>query len=158
LDNYQDSFRILVGTDTGSTAVHFQLDHKTRCATFYGGIRQTAANGALVNQKISGIKAAAGSGTAVTIAYVGHTHAITVRAYARLNDANGALITQDFSTAYGSSAAGASTVAGFNQVSSISLAYNNNGYVIQVTPIYSTGTPDIYFTIEGISHDTMYVT
>jgi hypothetical protein len=157
LDNYEDKFRILVGTDTSSNAVHFQLDHKTRCATFYGGVRQTASSGALVYQRIAGIKAAAGSGNAINIAYVGHTHTITVRAYARLNDSNAALITQVFSTAYGSSAAGASTVAGYNLVSSISLAYNNSGYTIQVTPIYSSSAPDIYFTIEGISHDTMYV-
>jgi hypothetical protein len=157
LDNYEDKFRILVGTDTSSNAVHFQLDHKTRCATFYGGVRQTASSGALVYQRIAGIKAAAGSGNAINIAYVGHTHTITVRAYARLNDSNAALITQVFSTAYGSSVAGASTVAGYNLVSSISLAYNNSGYTIQVTPIYSSSAPDIYFTIEGISHDTMYV-
>jgi hypothetical protein len=39
LDNYEDKFRILVGTDTSSNGVHFQIDHKTREACFYGQVR-----------------------------------------------------------------------------------------------------------------------
>lgn len=39
LDNYQDSFRVLVGTDTSSNGVHFLVDHKTRNACFYGQVQ-----------------------------------------------------------------------------------------------------------------------
>jgi len=39
LDNYQDSFRILVGSDTTSTGVHMLIDHKTRNACFFGAIK-----------------------------------------------------------------------------------------------------------------------
>jgi len=38
LDNYQNSFRILSGTDTGSTAVHMTIDHITKGTTFYGAL------------------------------------------------------------------------------------------------------------------------
>ena len=38
LDNYNDSFRVLVGSDTTSTGVHFLVDHKTRAACFYGAL------------------------------------------------------------------------------------------------------------------------
>ena len=38
------------------------------------------------------------------------------------------------------------------------LSYNNGaGYMIQVTPTYSGSTPDIYFIVEGVSHDTITV-
>jgi hypothetical protein len=126
--------------------------------TSTGYIQQKEPAGTLVYQRIVGKKAASSSGTAVTIAYVGHTHTVTVRAYVRINDSNGGMITQVFSTAYGSSNAGTSTVAAYNQVSNVSLSYNNGaGYMIQVTPTYSGPTPDIYFTVEGISHDTITV-
>jgi hypothetical protein len=126
--------------------------------TSAGAIQQKEPAGTLVYQRIVGKKAASSSGTAVTIAYVGHTHSITVRAYVRINDSNGGMITQVFSTAYGSSNAGTATVAAYNQVSNVSLSYNNGaGYMIQVTPTYSGSTPDIYFIVEGVSHDTITV-
>jgi len=41
LDNYQDSFRVLSGTNTGSTAVNMTIDHRTSNACFNGSIRST---------------------------------------------------------------------------------------------------------------------
>ena len=41
LDNFNDNFRVLVGTDTSSNGVHFLIDHKTRNACFYGSIIQS---------------------------------------------------------------------------------------------------------------------
>jgi hypothetical protein len=41
LDNFSDSFRVLVGSDTSSTGVHFLIDHKTRNACFYGSVIQS---------------------------------------------------------------------------------------------------------------------
>lgn len=41
LDNYNDSFRVLVGDDTGSNGIHMLIDHKTKNACFYGTIIQS---------------------------------------------------------------------------------------------------------------------
>jgi hypothetical protein len=44
LDNYADSFRVLVGDDIGSNGVHMLIDHKTRNACFYGAVLSSAPN------------------------------------------------------------------------------------------------------------------
>ncbi len=44
LDNYNDSFRVLVGTDTGTNGVHMLIDHKTRNTCFYGSVLSSAPN------------------------------------------------------------------------------------------------------------------
>jgi len=47
LDNYQDSFRILVGTDTGSTGVNMSINHKTGIVCTPFGIKFGGGGGVL---------------------------------------------------------------------------------------------------------------
>jgi len=58
LDNYQDSFRVLVGSDTSSTGVHFLIDHKNRNTCFYGTMIQNPAtisnNNAVFGAEVNG--------------------------------------------------------------------------------------------------------
>jgi hypothetical protein len=54
LDNYEDKFRIMSGTNTGSTTVNMSIDHKSSTTCFFGTVSQissTADSAAKYGQK-----------------------------------------------------------------------------------------------------------
>lgn len=116
--------------------------------------------GGTTKQHLVNSKAAASSGTATKLWYVGHTHAVRIYLYIFQNTPDVATAVCDFTTAYGASAGGVVYSSRLGNISSISVAYDNGGspaYTINVTVNYTGAAPTIYTTIEGISNDAMYL-
>jgi len=157
LDNFQDRFRIMSGTNTTSTTELFSISMNGGDATTYGRLSTIKqGGGGNYKQTVVGQTTAASSGTAKKIAYVGFTHSIRVYIWANQDTAHGSSAIADITTLYGSSNGGTVVESNFGNVTDIAVTYNNGGspaYTIDVTLTYSGTAPTINYVIEGISWD-----
>jgi len=157
LDNFQDRFRIMSGTNTTSTTELFSISMNGGEVTTYSRLSTIKqGGGGTYKQTVVGQITAASSGTAKKIAYVGHTHSVRVYVWANQSTGNGSSAIADITTLYGSSNGGTTTEANFGNVSDIVVTYDNGGspaYTINVTLTYSGAAPTINYVIEGINND-----
>ena len=157
LDNYQDRFRIMSGTNATSTTELFSISMNGGDATTYGRLSTIKqGGGGNYKQTVVGQTTAASSGVAKKIAYVGYTHSVRVYIWANQSTAHGSSAIADIVTLYGSSVGGTTAEANFGNVSDIVVTYDNGGspaYTINVSLTYSGAAPTINYVIEGINHD-----
>jgi hypothetical protein len=102
-------------------------------------------------QTVVGQTTAAASGVAKTVAYVGHTNALTVYVWATQSGSSGTTAVATIVTIYG---AGTGNVVGgtsMGGVTGINVAYNNSGYVLTISVTYSGAAPTINYVIDGIN-------
>jgi hypothetical protein len=157
LDNYQNRFRVMSGTNAGSNAEKFTVNMADGTITTYGNIlSMKSTGGGTYKQTVVGQISAAASGVSKKIAYVGHTHSIRVYLYIVQDTANVASGIADFTTSYGSSSGGITASSRLGNISSISSTYDNGGspgYTINVSVAYTGAAPTINYVIEGINND-----
>ena len=110
-----------------------------------------SGGGGTYKQTIVGQTTAAASGVAKTVAYVGHTNALTVYVWATQSGSSGTTAVATIVTIYG---AGTGNVVGgtsMGGVTGINVAYNNSGYVLTISVTYSGAAPTINYVIDGIN-------
>ena len=94
---------------------------------------------------------AAASGVAKNIVSAGHTHALHFTVIAKQDTSNVGTMTGNVTTAYGASAGVFTRASYIGNVTAIAVAYNNTGYMLDVTVTYSGSAPTIYVTVSGAS-------
>lgn len=118
------------------------------------------ASASYTAQRVVGSTTAGASGVAKKIIYCSFSAAINVKVYAYQSGSNSGSIVQDFAIAYGASTAGTATSQIVNNVTAISLAYNNGGsptYTIDCTVTYTGAAPTLYIVVDGIAYANMSI-
>ncbi len=151
---------LLINTTSDAGDYKLQVNGNTllRGGTFFQG--ESGPAGDSIGQRIVGTITAGASGVAKKIIYCDHTNAITVKVIAYQNTSNNGSIVQSFTTSYGATTAGTATTSYVNNITGISLAYNNGGspaYSIDCTVNYTGSAPTLYIIVEGVARSNMYL-
>ncbi len=151
---------LLINTTSDAGDYKLQVNGNTllRGGTFFQG--ESGPAGDSIGQRIVGTITAGASGVAKKIIYCDHTNAITVKVIAYQNTLNNGSIVQSFTTSYGATTAGTATTSYVNNITGISLAYNNGGspaYSIDCTVNYTGSAPTLYIIVEGVARSNMYL-
>lgn len=136
-----------VGIGTSSPVTKLDVNGNT----FMYGSFHYQGGGQWKKQFIQGSVTAGASGVPVKLFFCSFSAVANIKVAARQSVSSIGTAEGTMTVAYGAGSGGVTTNSCVNNVTGISLTYNNSGYQIEVAVTYSGAAPTIHFYAEGMS-------